>query len=205
VTGADAWASPAEADGDGESAAFGLRVRRSREAKDLTLDRLAAASQVSRAMLSRIERGEANPTIGVAKRIAKALDTSLSFLAGATVQGRAVVTTREHERAVFRDPVTGFERHLLSPPSAGTGIELVLHVLPPAATTGMLPAPASGTEKHVVVLAGELEVDVDGRPVRLGEGDTLFFEADGPHAFTSTGPAGARYLVFISRRNGVGP
>lgn len=187
-----------------DSSAFGFRVRQLRAAKRLSLEDLAETSGVSRAMLSKIERGEANPTIGVAKRIAHALEISLSLLAGAEEQEHTIIVTRKAERSVFRDAVSGFERQLLSPPSSATGIELVLHVLPAAASTGMLPAPAIGTDKHVFMLAGSIEVDINGRVVRLTEGDTLFFEAAVPHAFANVGTKTARYVVFISRRMGAG-
>ena len=64
------------------SRAFGDRVRLLREQADLTLDQFSKRSGVSRAMLSKVERGEKSPTIGVAKRIAHALDTSFSALVG---------------------------------------------------------------------------------------------------------------------------
>ena len=49
------------------------RVIELRKKYKLTLDQLAASSGVSRSMLSQIERGQANPTLTVTFRIAKAL------------------------------------------------------------------------------------------------------------------------------------
>ena len=88
----------------------------------MTLEDLATRSGVSRAMLSKVERGEKNPTIGIAKRIAHALDTTLSFLTGGLEDRQAVVVVRHNQRHVFRDSETGFERHLLAPrwPVAGS-------------------------------------------------------------------------------------
>ena len=59
---------------DPVSRAFGDRVRTLREEAELTLEQLSKQSGVSRAMLSKVERGEKSPTIGVARRIALALD-----------------------------------------------------------------------------------------------------------------------------------
>src|SRR3569833_3177954 len=50
------------------------RVRELRKKKKWTLEELSAASGVSRSMLSEIERGNANPTLAVACRIARAFD-----------------------------------------------------------------------------------------------------------------------------------
>jgi len=141
---------------DEVSREFGERVRGLRERAELTLEELSRLSGVSRAMLSKVERGEKSPTIGVAKRISRALNTSLSFLAGGQEERRAVAIVRKDQRHVFKDGETGFERHLLSPPIAGGGVELLFHYLPAGTSTGMLPPYPVGTEKHVVVTDGEL-------------------------------------------------
>ena len=53
-----------------------------RREKGLTLEELAERSGVSRAMLSKIERGEKNPTLIVAAKLAEGLGVSLSRLLG---------------------------------------------------------------------------------------------------------------------------
>src|SRR4029077_17924470 len=56
------------------------RVRELRRKKGWTLEQLSAACGVSRSMLSQIERNRANPTLGVAYRIAQAFGMSLGNL-----------------------------------------------------------------------------------------------------------------------------
>src|SRR6476469_5623632 len=56
------------------------RVRELRKKKGWTLEQLSAACGVSRSMLSEIERGNANPTLAVAFRIAGAFSMSLGQL-----------------------------------------------------------------------------------------------------------------------------
>ncbi len=58
--------------------AIGENLRRLRLAQGMTLDALGDASGVSRAMISRIERGETSPTAQLLARICAALGTSLS-------------------------------------------------------------------------------------------------------------------------------
>ena len=48
---------------------IGERIKTLRAENGLTLDRLASESGVSRAMISRIERGEASPTASLLARI----------------------------------------------------------------------------------------------------------------------------------------
>ncbi|WP_280257035.1 helix-turn-helix domain-containing protein [Nocardia wallacei] len=188
--------------GDDLAGAFGRNVRRRREEAGLTLEQLAAQSSVSKAMLSKVERGEKSPTIGVASKIAHALGASLSELIGgaaAAAPGAAVVM-RRNERPVFRDPETGFERHMVSAAPGAGGAEMVVHYLPAWVSTGLLPAYPPGTEKQLVVLAGTLTVAIGGISETLHAGDSLFFQADADHGFANRTDAPCEYIMFISRR-----
>lgn len=188
--------------GDDLAGAFGGNVRRRREEAGLTLEQLSTQSSVSRAMLSKVERGEKSPTIGVASKIAHALDASLSDLVGgaaAAASGVAVVM-RNNERPVFRDPETGFERHVLSAAPGAGGPEMVVHYLPARVSTGLLPAYPPGTEKQLVVLEGTLTVAIGGISETLNTGDSMFFQADADHGFANRTNAPCEYIMIISRR-----
>ncbi|MFF3609714.1 helix-turn-helix domain-containing protein [Streptomyces sp. NPDC002463] len=188
--------------GDDLAGAFGGNVRRRREEAGLTLEQLSTQSSVSRAMLSKVERGEKSPTIGIASKIAHALDVSLSDLIGApaaAASGVAVVM-RKNDRPVFRDPETGFERHIASAAPGAGRAELVVHYLPPQVSTGLLPAYPPGTEKQLVVLEGALTVAVGGISETLNAGDSLFFQADAAHGFANRTNAPCEYIMVISRR-----
>ncbi|MGW6424002.1 helix-turn-helix domain-containing protein [Nocardia sp. NPDC055053] len=187
---------------DDLAGAFGRNVRRRREDAGLTLEQLSTQSSVSRAMLSKVERGEKSPTIGVASRIAHALDASLSDLIGgaaAAASGVAVVL-RKNDRPVFRDPETGFERHMVSAAPGAGGGEMVVHYLPAQVSTGLLPAYPPGSEKQLVVLEGTLTVAIGRISEILNAGDSLFFQADADHGFANRTDAPCEYIMVISRR-----
>src|SRR5215217_6365092 len=59
---------------------FGIHVRGLRRERGLTLEGLAERSGVSRAMISKLERGEKNPTLVVAAKVAEGLGVTLSQL-----------------------------------------------------------------------------------------------------------------------------
>ena len=70
----------------------GANLRKLRTKRGLSLERLARASGVSRAMLSQIELGKSAPTINVIWRIASALDLPFAALLGDTgARGVAVM------------------------------------------------------------------------------------------------------------------
>ncbi len=184
---------------DPVSRAFGDRVRVLREQADLTLEQLSKQSGVSRAMLSKVERGEKSPTIGVARRIALALGTSFSALMGDDdAPRRAFAVVRKDQRQIFRDAKTGFERFLLSPVMAGMAVEVVLHRLPPKTSTGSLPAYPSGTSKHVLATQGKVTVRTKDTETVLEEGDSLYFEVDVEHWFENRASRACEYYLVIS-------
>ncbi|WP_067534422.1 helix-turn-helix domain-containing protein [Nocardia crassostreae] len=194
--------SATEQHGDDLAGAFGVNVRRRREQAGLTLEQLSTRSSVSRAMLSKVERGEKSPTIGVASRIAHALDASLSDLIGGPggpASGVAVVM-RKNDPPVFRDPETGFERHMVSAAPGAGGPEMVVHYLPAQVSTGLLPAYPPGTEKQLVVLDGTLTVAIGGIIETLNPGDSAFLQADADHGFANRTNDPCEYIMVISRR-----
>jgi transcriptional regulator with XRE-family HTH domain len=59
-------------------AAFGSNVRKAREAKDFTQEKLAEKADLDQTYISGIERGLRNPSVVSIVRIAKALGTTVS-------------------------------------------------------------------------------------------------------------------------------
>ena len=72
-------------------AALGGRLRELRRARGLSLENLAAASGVSRSMISDVERGARSPTVLVlARLVATALGTTVARLLGEDRPARAI-------------------------------------------------------------------------------------------------------------------
>lgn len=179
------------------SGRLGVRVRELRRERGLTLEELAGRSGVSRAMISKLERGEKNPTLVIAARMAEGLGVSLSRLAGVEERREVVLVPRER-RMVLRDPETGFVRQSLSPTFAGRGVEFLRNVVPEGSTSGDFPAHRKGVEEHVVVEKGRLRATLGGEEYLLREGDALYFEADVPHRFDNAGTGECAYYLVIS-------
>lgn len=177
---------------------MGARVKKLRTGQRLTLEALAELSGVSRAMLSKLERGEKNPTLVVAAKIAQALRVGLTDLMGVAESRRAVVLIPKSSRMIFQDPETGFERQLLSPAFESRSVEFVRHVIPKGASSGELPPYRRGTEKYIVVEQGILQVVIEGQGYSLKAGDTLYFEADIPHRFDNAGKGVCSYYLVVS-------
>ncbi|CAN7640150.1 helix-turn-helix domain-containing protein [Rhizobium leguminosarum] len=178
--------------------AIGIRIRTLRQEKALTLDDLAAASGVSRAMISRIERAEASPTASLLARICAALGLSLSaFFAE---EGQASPLAQRQEQQVWRDPETGYVRRSVSPPGTASDVDIVEVEFPAGARVSFPPhASAHGMTQHIWLFDGELEMTAGETVYRLRPGDCLFMPVGEGHVFHNPGNAPARYCVVLDR------
>lgn len=176
---------------DSASRRLGSRIRELRQQRGLTLDQLAARSDVSRSMLSNVERGVNNPTLVAAIRIAEALGVGIAGLIG-DGERRGPVVARASDTAVFVDP-TGYERHLF-PAFEDADVELVRHVVPPGVRSEELGAHGL-ISKYLVVEAGDIRVEMDDAHHTLGAGDAIALPAGSVYVFANAGDQPARFLL----------
>jgi transcriptional regulator with XRE-family HTH domain len=184
---------------DGRIAA---RLLAERTSRGWSLEQLAERSGVSRAMISKIERGESSPTAAVLGRLSAAFGLTLSQLLARAEQGTARLLNREAEQERWRDPDTGFERRALTPPGSAAPLELVWGELPPKARVGY---PASAftfiEDQQIVVIAGRLAFSQGVQTYELRAGDCLRLGPPADCRFENPGGTSCRYLVAVLRRN----
>ncbi len=173
-----------------------------RKDKGFTLDEFSQRSGVSRAMISRIERGASVPTATVLGKLAAALEVSLSkLMAGPTqrsapwVQRNAQLLT-PGEQPVFRDPESGLERRSLSPLFPDRAVDFALNTLPPHQSVSF-PGHQNGVEEYLFVADGELVVEAAGQVFNVREGSTLFYPANVTHKFLNTTDDPVRFFIVI--------
>lgn len=178
--------------------AIGIRIRTLRQEKALTLDDLAAASGVSRAMISRIERSEASPTAALLARLCSALGVSLSVFF-ASSEGKPSPLARRADQPIWRDPESGYLRRAISPQGTGSGTDIV-EVEFPAGAEVRFPGRPNGRSQtqHVWVFEGVIELIVGETMHRLEAGDCLFMNVGDVHGYRNPTDQPARYAVVIS-------
>ena len=163
-----------------------------------SLDALAERTGISRATLSRLERGELSPTAAMLGRLCAAYGWTLSrLMADAERQPPDLVPAEG--QAEWTDPESGYRRRMVSPPGPGLRGELVEVRLPAGASVSFETSPIAGLEHHLWMLDGALTFTVDGTDVQLRAGDCLRYLLAGPTRFQATGKKDARYLVAIVR------
>src|SRR5258705_8845381 len=131
------------------------RVRALRTDLDMTLDALAAKCDVSRSMISLVERGESSPTAVVLEKIAAGLGVPLATLFDDS-SASANPVSRPDDRTPWRDPLSGYVRRNISPANFPSPIQIVEAVLPAA------PRQAQGHAARDLLLAEQL-LEQEGR------------------------------------------
>jgi transcriptional regulator with XRE-family HTH domain len=180
-------------------AQLAARLRGLRAARGLTLDALAERSDVSRSMISLIERCESSPTASVLVRLASGLGVTLASLFADTPRPDPSPLARRAAQRAWRDPDTGYVRRNLSPPGFPSAIELVEVVLPPRAHVafdGASRAPA--IDQQIWVLEGTIQLRIDDTVHDLAAGDCLAMRVGQVSAFRNPTEHAARYLVALA-------
>lgn len=178
--------------------AIGPRVKALREGMGLSLRELAERSDVGAATLSQVERGESSPTLAVAARIADGLELSLSQLLRLDEGGHVVVVRNGSGRRSRRP---GHEVEELTPPLPGQRADVSRHRIESGAATGGAgdpPVHEPGSRETVIVLAGSVELAVDGEVHGLEVGDSATFDADLSHHLRNPGDDDAELLAVIA-------
>jgi transcriptional regulator with XRE-family HTH domain len=177
-------------------ARLGAAVRRLRVRRGLSLERLAASSGVSRAMLSQIEHAKSAPTISVLYKIARALGASVADLLAQ--QSRGALVLRADGARWLTSPDGTLRVRTLTPDEAPRDPRLSEVRLLPGAWEELAPLPA-GSSKQYIVTRGELEVVVQGVTHRLAAGDALWLDADAAHTVRNVGRGEAHVIAAETR------
>jgi transcriptional regulator with XRE-family HTH domain len=174
------------------------QVRSLRHERGLSLDALAARSDVSRAMISLIERGESNATAVVLEKLATALGVPLATLFDdpSTVVSPLV---RRAQRTSWRDPQSGYLRRNISPPNFPTPIQIVEVILPAGARVSYeTGARDLAIHQQIWVQEGIVEVTLGTTTHTLAQDDCFAMQLDQPITYHNSTAEPARYLVVIA-------
>lgn len=170
-------------------------VKRLRKKQGWSLDRAAAETGVSKAMLGQIERGESSPTVSTLWKIASGFRVSFSTLFDSRTPALGELK-RDGGESVWGDDSAGMQARLLFPYDPLLGFEMFMIELAPGAISESSPH-AQGVVEHIVVVEGEMELRIDERWQTLRTGEGLRFFADRPHAMRNSATTRLRFHDVI--------
>lgn len=161
----------------------GSMIRKIRKSHNMTLAALGEKTRLSVSFLSQVERGVINPSINSLRRIAIALDTTLSsfFDESKSIQGPVV---RKEDRKVLVKKDSRLTYQLLSS-DRNHRIEFLLTRLEVGASSASSPMAHKGDEA-ALMLQGECSFELGNDRYDLKEGDSIYITENTPHRFTNT-------------------
>lgn len=184
----------------GECEQLGLQIRAARQRCDLTLKALSEKSGVASSTLSKIENNHLSPSCQIVQQVVEALGLDLPQLF-ASHQGKAKLSRRAlnfgAEGVVH--PTSTYEHRLLAS-------ELTQKKMLPFVSTVRARSidQFNGWVRHqgeefFMVLSGAVELHSEFyEPVRLGTGDSGYFDSTMGHALVSVSPEDARVIWVVS-------
>ena len=174
----------------------GARISAGRAALALSLDQLAGRTGVSRAMISRIERGEVHASAVVLDKLCGGLGITLSDLFARAAQSPLI---RRADQPVWRDPQSGYLRREVAPNGTGSPVHIVEVEFPAGAEVTLGPAEHRVIEQHLWLLEGRMDVILGSTTHMLAPGDCLHMHPDRAGiTFRNPGAAPARYAVILT-------
>jgi transcriptional regulator with XRE-family HTH domain len=163
-----------------------------------SLAALAAKCDVSRSMISLIERGETSATAVVLEKLAAGLGVALATLFEDSAAAPSPLA-RASDRKPWRDPETGYVRRNISPANFPSPIQIVAVTLPAGARVAYESGPRDTTiHQQIWVQSGQLELTIGRETHTLAADDCLAMTLDAPVIFRNRTRKPVHYVVVLA-------
>jgi transcriptional regulator with XRE-family HTH domain len=190
--GLDQGVTGAQAAGD-----LGASLRSIRKSRGLSLAQVAAATGISRSLLSLIETGRSDITVGRLTRLALLYDIRVADLVPEPRHADPIVV-RADDRQRIHYAAEGIDVEVLVPDGPHTMQALLATFSPLARMQDYIPQPS---EQFTHVVEGRIRTEfADGREIELGAGDSAtYVSGDGGHRHMNLIDGVTRLVIVIRR------
>ncbi|MBE2278469.1 MAG: cupin domain-containing protein [Rhodobacteraceae bacterium] len=171
---------------------FGSLLRGRRRSLNLTLNDVATRTGLTKGFLSDIERDKTSPSVASLVSLCDALNLPVGDLFAAT--RNALV--RASERQPIKFGGIGVSDHLLTP-SHGVRMQAIWSEIAPGGTAGEQLYSLRSEEELVLVISGDLALNIEGDETILHAGDSITFDPRLPHSFRNPSQEVGTAAVFI--------
>lgn len=159
---------------------IGKNLNNIRKQKNLSLDKVAELTGVSKAMLAQIEKGGSNPTVTTLWKIATGLNVSFSYFMEEEDMGIVHVCHNDIKPLIESDEK--MRVYPLFPYDNSRKFEVFTIELEAGCNHQSLPH-NEGTEEYIVVTKGQMEVIIGDSTYKLLYGDAIRYFADKSHSY----------------------
>jgi transcriptional regulator with XRE-family HTH domain len=176
----------------------GPYVHRLRTERNLTLAQLAGLAGLTGSMLSKIERGQADPSLGTLRKIAGVFGVPLFRFFVEPQRTERVL--HAGERIVMRSRGVGATYEFLLP-DGSTQIEFTRVTVAPGG--GVKEIDSHPGDESALVVSGTLHLEIGDAVYALGVDDSIHWDSTKPHRWNNPGPDELRVL-FVAAPAGTG-
>jgi transcriptional regulator with XRE-family HTH domain len=171
----------------------GARLRHARLIRGFRLKDVAREAGCSESLVSKVENEKLEPSLHVLHKLCGALEIALGELFG-DANGGSPITTRPGERPVIElDSLRrgkGIRMERVIPYARGHLLQGNIHIIAPGGSSdGTI---AHQGEEVGYVIAGEVELTVNGQSYALSAGDSFCFASHLEHGYRNVGRSEAR-------------
>ena len=159
-------------------------LKKLRTERNLSLGQLSTQSEVSKVMLSQIEKGETNPTINTVWKIANGLKVPYTTLLEQQKQEACII--RKSEITVQRDENDHYRLYCYYPTTPQRNFEYFQIELDIGYTHTSI-GHSEKSQEYIMVLEGVLTLTVNHQLYELQKNDCISFLATSEHCYSSTG------------------
>lgn len=179
---------------------IGKRIKQLREETDLSMADVAKAVNVSRSLLSQVEKGTAFPSLQTLEKIANALGVSMSKLFQIEPHAKSEdnIVVRSGERKIITLKDSRHKYHMLSPSLYYKDIEFLLCEFPSYKEGDKIDYFQHEGEEYFYVLCGEVTLTIGNDAYILHEDDSGCFKSNIRHYYINYGSTAAKVLVAAS-------
>lgn len=164
---------------------MGTRLRSARKARGLTLEQVAAATDLTKGFISRLERDEVSPSVASLVSVCEVLGIRVGELF--EPPQTQVVRAAEGRRINFGGSKV---REFLLTPGTQNQLQVIHSTIEPGGTGGDELYTLDCEIEFVYVVRGELVVTLSGEAVRLAPGDAFTFPGREPHTWANGSAVG---------------
>jgi XRE family transcriptional regulator, regulator of sulfur utilization len=162
------------------NAAVAVNLKRMRTERQISLDRLAELTGVSKSMLGQIERGETSPTITTIWKIANGLKVSFSAFIEPTEPANQLLD--EADIALLLEDDGKYRVVPFFCVDEQRNFEIFSVTMEPGGRLEAEPHFA-GTQEYILIYSGQMTLWVDGARHLLKKGQAFRFDAAVPHGY----------------------
>lgn len=190
---------------------IGARLRAARQARGMSLRKVAQELGVSASLISQVETGKSQPSVATLYALANLLAVSVDDLLGlqptngssAVQQSSLLELQRAGDNPVIEmENGVRWERLALGPDGPADPLLVTYQPGGSSSLEGRLMRHV-GVE-YAYILAGEITLQLEFDTHRLGAGDSVYFDSSRPHMFSNRGTAPAVGVWFVVGRRELG-